>query len=335
MKCFIWLLLVSIAFVACNDDIPNVSNIKVNIQTQRFEKDFFALDTNQVDAGMAKLDSLYPGFAQTYFIQILGVDPRWGGDTIATYVKEYIKYSKTIYDSAQLLFNDFKPFEKQVVNGLQFVKHYYPNYKIPSKIYTFIGPTDGAGDGIGEDFLSIGLQAHLGKDFPIYQTDMVRNVYPSYITANFTPDFIAVNSLKNIVQDMYPDKNEDKRLIVQMVENGKRLFLLQKFLPKTDEHLLMGYSKNQLKQCYDNEAKIWDLFIQNNYLQLTDNNLIKTYVSEGPKTAELGENAPGNLGSFAGWQIVKKYAKMHKDIEQAAIMQTNAEIIYKESKYKP
>jgi hypothetical protein len=52
------------------------------------------------------------------------------------------------------------------------------------------------------------------------------------------------------------------------------------------------------------------LFVQNNYLQMGDNNHIKNYLSEGPKTKELGEKAHSNICSFAGWQIVKN---MHQN----------------------
>jgi hypothetical protein len=72
-----------------------------------------------------------------------------------------------------------------------------------------------------------------------------------------------------------------------------------------------------------------------NYLQISDNNLIRNYVSEGPKTQELGENAPGNIGSFAGWQIVKKYASKYSDIKPDSLMHIDAEKLYQDIKYKP
>ena len=52
-------LLVAFVFIAgflfsgCDDSPakPDVSHIKVNLKMQRFEKDFFALDTNNLDKG--------------------------------------------------------------------------------------------------------------------------------------------------------------------------------------------------------------------------------------------------------------------------------------------
>jgi hypothetical protein len=329
-------LIISICLFSCgNKDIPDVSNIKVELKTQRFEQAFFGLDSNNI---MPQLDSIlldYPKFGKVFLLDILGADPRWTDDTTASYLKGYLTYSKTLYDTSQKLFKNFDPYEKQIHKGLQFVKYYFPKYKTPSKLITFIGPADGNGSSVGIDFLAVGLHAHLGKDFPIYNTDMVRSVYPDYITARFTLEYIPVSAMKTIVDDIYPEKTDDKRLLIQMIENGKRLYLLSKFLPETEEYKLIGYTKDQMKLCYNNEAIIWSFFTQSNMLQTADNNLIKSYVSEGPKTAEIDEKAPGNIGSFAGWQIVKKYAAKYPDVKVDSLMRIDAEKLYQEAKYKP
>ena len=134
---------------------------------------------------------------------------------------------------------------------------------------------------------------------------------------------------------MYPEKKEDASMVVQMVEKGKRLYLLSRLLPYTEEFKLIGYSEKQLKDCYAHEAGIWDLFVQNNFLQTIDNNIIKNYIGEGPKTQELGEASPGNIGSFAGWQIVKKFMEKTPECSLPALMTTDAETIFQKAKYKP
>jgi hypothetical protein len=141
--------------------------------------------------------------------------------------------------------------------------------------------------------------------------------------------------MKNVVADMFPDKPGEASLMVQMVEKGKRLFVLNKLLPYKEEDLLIGYSKKQLDDCYNHEAQIWNLFVQNNLLQTIDNNIIKNYIGESPKTQELGEASPGNIGSFSGWQIVKKYMNNNPKLSLDKLMQTDAETIFREAKYKP
>ncbi len=329
-------LLICMAIYSCNNNkTPNVSNIAISLKTQRFEQSFFALDTNNFVQSLNLLITKYPSFGENFITTILGADPKWSVDSTAEYVKNFIAYSKTIFDTSQKYFSNFLAYEKEIKKGLQFVKYYYPTFKIPTKIITYIGPADGYGDALDEDAFIVGLHAHLGKDFPLYKTDMVQGIYPNYITANFTPNYIVINCMKNIVNDMYPEKVEDKRLLIQMIENGKRLWLLSKFLPETEEYNIMGYTKTQMKDCDAQQKNIWSLFIQNNFLQQTDNNLIKKYVSEGPKTQELGENAPGNIGSYAGWQIVKKYASKFTEVKVDSLMKMDAEVLYQNARYKP
>jgi hypothetical protein len=141
--------------------------------------------------------------------------------------------------------------------------------------------------------------------------------------------------MKNIVDDMFPEKVIDKSLVQQMVEKGKRLYLLNKFLPREDEFKIIGYTKEQLKNVYKNEKVVWDLFVQNNLLQSVDENIIKNYIGESPKTQELGDASPGNIGSFAGWQIVKKYMQKNPGFSLQKLMATDNDVIFQEAKYKP
>ena len=61
----------------------------------------------------------------------------------------------------------------------------------------------------------------------------------------------------------------------------------------------------------------------------------QNYIQESPKTQELGEAAPGKIGVFVGWQIVKKYMNEHSDCSLKKLMETDAEKIMQEAKYKP
>jgi hypothetical protein len=141
--------------------------------------------------------------------------------------------------------------------------------------------------------------------------------------------------MKNIVDDLYPEQAVSQPLLEQMVDKGRRLFLLSKFLPRTPEYLLIGYSKKQMKASYENEGIIWDLFLNNDLLNKTDPAIVKNYIGESPKTQELGEDAPGNLGSFAGWQIVKKFMEKYPQTTIAELMKADTRDIYTKAKYKP
>lgn len=336
-RAFIVILSASIFFLSCNNagKAPNVSGIKIDITTTRFEKNLFDTTSNSLCNYLKQLQSSSPAFTTNFLHTILNTDPQWSTDSTAAYVNSFVKAYRTVYDSSENIFNNFSKYENEIKNGLQFVKYYFPNYKLPKKIITYIGPVDGYGDILSEEGLLVGLQQHLGKNYSLYQSEMVQQFYPEYISSRFEPDYIAINCMKNIADDIYPEKEFDKPLINQMIENGKRLYLLQQFLPGTDAYKLIGYRKEQFKDCNDHEAVIWNLFVKNSLLQTTDKNIIKNYVDESPKTQELGEGAPGNIGSFAGWQIVKKYMDKNPATSLQALLNLDAETIFQAAKYKP
>ncbi|CAN5745504.1 hypothetical protein BH11BAC4_BH11BAC4_11440 [soil metagenome] len=336
MRLIISLILVT-AFFSCNSgNEPDVSNIKFEITTQRFEKDLFSLDTNRMAPQLDQLVAKYPSFAEFFLSRILGADPSWPADSATNYVRSFVIAYRPVYDSAEKLFSDFSTYEKEIKKGLKYVQYYFPEYKAPHKIVTYIGPLDGYGDALTQDnSIAVGLHGHLGKSSSLYNNPTVQEVYATYLLNRFEPSYIAINAMNNIVLDMYPEKNEDQTLVMQMVEKGKRLYMLNKFLPGYDEYKLVGYTDKQLKDCYKHEAQIWDLFVQNNFLQTIDNNIIKNYIGEGPKTQELGDDSPGNIGSFSGLQIVKKYMNKNPGIKLPELMKTSGEKIFREAKYKP
>lgn len=337
MRIVFGFIITAAVFFSCNNSnsSPDVSNIKIELKTMRFEQGLFTLDTVNFGQNLDKLIAEYPSFGENFLATILNSDPKWSADSAAAYVHGFITAYKPVYDSASAVFKDFSKYENEIKQALKYVKYYFPGFKDRKKIITYIGPLDGYGDILSDDAFIIGLQHHLGKNYSLYKSALVQETYPEYLSSRFTPEYIAVNCMKNVMNDLYPEKMDDKPLVQQMVEKGKRLFALSKLLPQTEEYKLIGYTKEQLKAVYEHEPAVWELFVQNNFLQTIDNNIIKNYIGEGPKTQELGEASPGNIGSFAGWQIVKKYMQKNPKTSLQQLMITNPETIFGEAKYKP
>ena len=334
MKKFLFLLLI-VSAVACKNKkhIPDVSAIKINLKVERFEKDFFAIDTNHVSAALDSLNIKYPSFLKDYLYNILAALPQ--PDSVVKYVKLYKKDYQYVNDTAQKIFPSFDPYKKEIERGFQFVKYYFPDYKLPTSIITFIGPLEGTANAITTSGLAIGLQSYLGKDFAAYQTNYISEVYPAYKSRRFEPGYISVNCIKNIIDDMYPAKTAGRPLIEQMVEAGKRLYLLDVFLPEIADSLKTGYTQQQLAGCYGNEKNIWAFFVENNLLYETESTLIGPYVNDGPNTPELGTSSPGFIGQFIGWQIVKKWMERNEKISLTELMKKNPKELFDESKYRP
>lgn len=335
MKNSLLLLLVLVCLYSCGDkkNIPDVSNIKVKSDIQRFDKDFFSIDTNNIQPALTELQKKYPSFLNDFLYNILAVPPQ--PDSAAQKVKMFLHDYKPIFDSSQLLFENTDKMQKTIERGLQFVQYYFPKYKMPEHVITFIGPIEGYANVLTSSGLAVGLQLYLGKDFEIYHSEYIEEVYPSYQSRRFEPQYVPVNCIKNIIDDIYPATNADMPLIYQMVEAGKRLYLLDKLLPETADSLKTGYTQVQLDGCYENEAMIWNYFLQNNLLYSTDPAATRDYMNDAPKTEILGEGSPGFIGQFTGWQIIKKWLEIKPETTPEQLLQTPAKQIFEEAKYKP
>jgi hypothetical protein len=311
--------------------VPNVSGIHVSLQTERFEKDFFTMDTLHLDAALQKLNQQHPGFTQDFLFNILGTTP----DSTMKDVRSFISTYQNMQTRVQEKIKDFAPVEAEVKKGLQFVHYYFPMYKLPSRLITFIGPINSYGNIITPNALAVGLQMYLGKDYPLYLSEQGQQLYPLFISRRFEPAYIAVNCIKNIIDDLYPNKSIGKPLVEQMVEAGKRQYLLDLLMPDTPDSIKTGYTQQQLKGCLESEKNIWSFFVQNDLLYSTDPNLTRDYMNDGPNTPALGDASPGNIGQFVGMQIVVKWMEKKKGLLPDALMKTPAKQIFEEAKYKP
>ncbi len=321
--------------VSCSNkkNIPDVSNIKIQLNVQRFDEDFFAIDTNHIPESLNKLQQKYPFFINDFLYNIMALPPQQ--DSIITRLKLFVHDYKKVYDSSQITFKSFEKNKSEIEKGLQFVKYYFPDYKLPENVITFIGPVEGYGNVLTGSGFAVGLQLYLGRNFPVYHTDYIMDVYPEYQSRRFEAEYISVNCMRNIIDDLYPDKSTGKNLIEQIIEEGKRMYVLDQLLPETNDTLKTGYTKNQLEGCYKSEAGIWNYFVENNLVYITDPMQIRDYVSDAPKTEAFGETSPGNIGLFIGWQIVKKWMAQNETKTLDQLMQTPDKQIFDEAKYKP
>ncbi|HVX51469.1 MAG TPA: hypothetical protein VHB48_15000, partial [Chitinophagaceae bacterium] len=309
------------------------SGLHVQLDTLRFEKDFFATDTLHTEQSLDALQQKYPQFLNDYLFNLLGCPPN--KDSTIVKVKLFIHDYKPVYDSVLAKYPGIRQAAKQVTHALQYVKYYFPKYKAPPALITFAGPLEGYSNVLTSSGFAVGLQLYLGKNYPAYNTDYIADVYPQYQSRRFEPGYIAVDCIKNVVSDIYPPGNNNQPLIYQMVEAGKRLYLLDAFMPETADSLKTGYTAKQLKWCDTYEAAVWNQLLQNNVLYVTDVAQTRDYMNDGPSTEEMGPGSPGFIGQYVGWQIVKKWMAQDEKRTLPQLLQTPARQIFEEAKYKP
>ncbi|MCX6208662.1 MAG: hypothetical protein NTZ59_03965 [Bacteroidetes bacterium] len=340
MKRHRYISIIAILFIvlSCKSkkNIPDVSHIKIDLQVQRFDKDFFNADTNNLSKAFDSLNLKYGSFFADYLFQILRLNttPEATLNEAKLFITDSIYHQ--IFIDAIAKFKSFDKIENEIKLGLQLTKYYFPTYQIPTKIITFVGPVDGVGVALtSNNALAVGLQGFMGKDYFAYQNGYIVQTYPAYKTKRFEPEYIATNCIKNIINEMYIDESKGRPLVERMIEEGRRLYVLDALLPNTEDSIKTGYSSVQLKDCYKNENVIWSFFVQGNLLFEREPSLVSPYVTDGPKTQELNEFAPGNIGQFTGWQIVKKWMNKNDKKTLQELMKTPAMTIFNEANYAP
>ena len=323
-----------VLFAACNnnENKPDVSGIKVNVKVERFEQDFFKIDTAHLQQGLSELKNKYPSFYPIYIQQILQVAPT--DPASSSIVKNIISGYRPINDSIQKKYNSLDWLEKDLADNFKYVKHYYPDYKLP-KVITFIATLDAPGAVLTPEHLGIGLHQFAGKNFSVYQDPEVQQMYPYYISRRFDKEYIVANGLKAIADDIYPDQSTGRPLIEQMIEKGKQWYLLSHFVPDTQDSIITGYTKKQLDWAKENEGNVWAYITKNENIYSIEPHVIQTYIGEAPFTQAMPESSPGNLGQWIGWQIVKKFADQNEKLTLQQILATQPKKIFEESKYRP
>ena len=101
--CFAFIFFLS----SCNNSKgPDVSKIKVDVKIERFDKDFFSIDTNNLPGGLQKLNAAYPNFTLFFLQQIIGLNLNANNDTTQQILKQIFSSYKPINDSIQKKYPD-------------------------------------------------------------------------------------------------------------------------------------------------------------------------------------------------------------------------------------
>ena len=174
---------------------------------------------------------------------------------------------------------------------------------------------------VTKDGLAIGLQLYMGAESSWYYSEQINTIYPTYISRQFAPEYIVVNSIQNILNDYDPLSINGKQLIEQMIEIGKRQYILSQCLPTTSDTLLLGYTGNQLKAIEENKGDIWTFLSSQNRLFSVDPNLTSAILREAPYNDYFGEDIPGNVGKYIGYSIVKSWMNQQKGTSKSDLSQ--------------
>lgn len=313
---FLIFLLIFIVFSCTTSDSKkvDVSSIDVTVSIDRFDIDFY----NTTKSTLQETKAAYP-----LFFPENTPDSVWIG-------KIYDKDEQELFVETQKIYKDITPLKTQLISLFKHVKFYNPQFNEP-KVTTLLTNVDYENRVIyTQDMLLISLDVYLGSNHVFYSD------FPKYIKHNYHKNHIIVDVANAIIEKQVQESNQ-RTFLSKMIARGKRLYLLDLYLPEIEDVEKIGYESEKFNWAVLNESQIWSYFIENKLLYSTDTELNKRFLDTAPfsKFYRAEDNlSPGRIGEWLGWQIVRSYMK-HNNVSLQSLIAMDTEEIFKNSKYKP
>ncbi len=343
---FLSAVLIGVLLPACtgtNDwKKVDVSKEKVNITVKRFDRDLFAIDTTHLSESEAKLRSSYGNFYNDYLIRIMNFSKAENPmDThmLDPHIRllDFLgnKYIRDLYDTVQKEYPNTNDIEGGLTDMLRHFQYYFPRKPHVTRVYTFITEFS---TGIGtydDSTLCIGLDMYLGSNYRYYQSVDL----PQFLIAKLTRPYIVPNAAEALYNFNF-DKtayNAQLPLIEALINEGKKYYFLECMMPDAPDSLLMGYTSKQEEWCRNSEKTIWQFLNERDLLYKVNYMEQKRYTTDGPTTTGMPPESPPKVGSWVGWQIVRKFMKNSggKVTLNDLLDNYTAKQIFAASNYKP
>jgi gliding motility-associated lipoprotein GldB len=301
---------------------PKILDQDIDLSITRLEDEFFGANT--VKDYLFLLDR-HPEFAEVYLQESMYFSP----DSLAASLLEVHQDSalRVLYDSVKVEFADISDIETDLENAFKSIKYYFPDFKIP-KVYTFVSGFN-SDLIVTDDLIVIGLDYYLPADHS-FQPDIARYMAVRYEREYLVPMIVlAISSHYNITDPT------DNTLLSEMMYYGKAYHFVKAIMPCTSDQFIIGYTPEEIAECFENEEFIWAHFVENELLYQTNPFEIRKYIGEAPFTDAISTKAPGRLGRWLGWNIVDDYQSNQKVDLAMLMMEWDVEKIFRQSGYRP
>lgn len=332
---YILLIILSLGVMSCGhnrrDYFADTALTPVHLNIYRFDSALLAIDTTNLYASAAHLQSQYPVFTSEYRDYILGFR---GEDSLfwtsfSEFLNDTTYHFREINAYEQQVYTDITPIRTELETAFTRLHALFPDAVVPD-IYFFVSgfvtPMY-----ITDSILAVGADLYLGSDYPYYNT-----VVNEYQKTTMNPDYLSGDVLSAYLFRNIPFASTKNRLLDYMIYNGKIMFLLAQLLPTHPDHMIIGYTEDQIDWCLKYESDIWRCIMDKRDLFNTDNVVLTSYIKDGPFTSEVSQDSPGRLGMWVGWRIVSSYMEHNPEITLTQLLdEHDAQRILQNSQYQP
>jgi hypothetical protein len=237
----------------------------------------------------------------------------------------------TLRQETKAIFGDGSALKEEFTQAFTNIKFYYPQFQIPT-IETVI-------TGFESDLFLSDTLIIVGLDYFLGSRAKYRPYMHEYMLKRYSKEFVVPSAMLLYGIDSRINKIDptDKSVLADMIAYGKAYYFAKRMVPCVPDSVLIGYSSEEINSANANKDMIWKHLVEKEVFYNTMKSVKQKYIDERPKTLEIGDQCPGRIGVWIGWQIINEYAKRKATGNNLSkLMQLdNAQQIFVESKFRP
>jgi len=309
----------------------DISDIEINHTQKTFLPGPDGLFTSEE---LISADSV---FTDLYINEVLGIASMKRDDRLAGLNEVFTdEWVRELSDTLRLEYGSISDIRAEFEKALRYMKLHFPEKQTPNIYYCntlfnyqrFLFQ-DSKGDALG-----IGLDMFLKKYYDYKMIDPQNPAFSDYITVHFDREHIVSKGMILLIDELL-GQNQGKRFIDQMIENGKKWYILQRFMPEKPLHQLFDYTPEQLDWCMKNELEIWSFFNSEKLIYENAPMKIAKYLNESPDSPGMPDAAPGRTANFIGWKIVTLWMEKTNATLPELVQAKDAQSLLNEVRYRP
>jgi hypothetical protein len=308
-----------------------INDIDLTITVERLDRELYDIVQDSAYQRIQALQEKYGTFFDTFNGQVI----RIGNSRNPLYQELLLRFMQhgavqSAYEKTMEVFPDTDALNEELTKAFKHVKFYFPSLPSP-RVIAYVSGFNTA-IMLTDEAIGIGLDRFLGNDYDVY----LQLGYARYLQYNMRPERIAPECVRTWLLGEYPEPSGQARtLLAMMLYEGKLLYALEKCFPDQPMDRLAGFTPAQWQWCVNNEQKMWEYLINQQLLYNTNFLTIQKFIGEAPFTSEFTQESPGKAVVFAGWQIVKNYAKRTGCSLEELMQAQDALPFLKEARYNP
>ena len=329
----VFLMCISFLGTSCrrNSLDVDVSGIEIEVELERFDQALFEMDADTINQSIGAFYNTYGDFFDIFNVHVINIGQA-SAKRYPSFLSMFINdpVNREVYEYTNEIFSSMGSINSQLSNGFKHYRYHYPDSITPR----VVGYVSRFNQGLFtvDHFVGIGLDQYLGSDCAYYRQMGI----PVYLSRNKIAERVPADVMYAWATQLYPYNDSLDNLLSRMIYQGMLVYFVGAMYPQMDEHVLLGFTEDQIKWCHNNEIQMWTHLVEEKLLFSSDAMVISKLVEDAPHTAYFTTESPGRAAVWQGYQVVKSFADENPKFPLNQVLShRNYQAILRSARYNP